>query len=220
MAYVQAQVLVDTPTRHVAKRVNSATTETDALFVNVSSLAYAVYTLGTVASANNFLEGETITAQAGGTAVVQKVTNSTSIAIHSPAGTFTPAQTLTGATSGKVRTQGGSTYANSVWRITVDQIIYNVSGGIAAAAEGKVELSWQADGATNNRSIVVLSGQGILDLKSLGMRANNNANGAGVTGNITISTLLFGANSHYTLFVDCSKTAGYAPVSQDNSWSR
>lgn len=219
MAYVQAQVLVDTPTRHVAKRVNSATVETDQLFVNVSSLSAAVFTLGTVASANNFLEGETITAQAGGTAVVQKVINSTALALHSPSGTFTTAQTLTGATTGKVRTQNGSV-ANSAWRIAVDQIVYNVFGGAGTTNEGKVELSWQADGITNARCIAVLSGAGILDLKNLGMRANNNANGAGVTGNITISTLLFTSNSSYTLFVDCSKGAGFAPVSQDNSWSR
>lgn len=205
MAYVQVQTLVDTDRRHVTKRVNEGTTETNALVVNVAALSYALSTLTTASSANGFKVGETVNSTSGGTATVQDVTNSTSIVVFDATGIFNNGDTITGITSGKTRTQSGALAAETKV-VNVTRIIFNVLGSLAA----KIRMEWEGvGGGANNRTIATLGGNGVLELDTYGMRANNTANNA--TGNIILSTLNWDANCHYTLYVDTSKTAGYAP---------
>lgn len=202
MAYVQVQTLVDTPMRYVTKRVNSGNTESNTLVANAAALAFATVALTTVASANNFKVGETVTAQAGGTAIVQDVINSTAVMLSNVSGTFTTAQTVTGDVSGKIRTQNGS-LANSTYDLQVARIIFNISAGSA------VSLEWEGEGGSaNNRTVAILAGSGEMLLDSWGMRSNNTA--VSPTGNLILNTLQWTANAHYTLLVDVSKGEGYA----------
>lgn len=204
MAYLQIQQITDTDRRHVTKRVNSGTTETSALVVNAAALGYAMVTLTTGVSANNFKVGETVSAASGGTAVVQDVTNASSVILINAAGTFTPGTTITGDTTGAVRTQSGA-LARFEYQLHTSRLIYNIQG----VGDAKVQLEWEGTGGgANNRTIAIVSGDGALEFDSLGMRVPNNANNA--TGNILITTLNWTANAHYTLFVDASKVGGYA----------
>lgn len=212
MAYTQVQTIVDTHRRLVVKRVNYANTETDALVVNASALSYAVITINTNESANNFKIGETVNSSSGGAAIVQDVINSSAIIVISSTGSFNDADTITGATTGKVRTQTGSVVPAD-YRLQLSRIVYNVSGNSNAA---KVELMWQGtDNGANNRTIMILSGANEMRLDDHAMRANNNANSA--TGNITLSTLNWGGDSHYTLFLDFNKEVGYAMPNQQKN---
>ncbi len=212
MAYTQVQTIADTNRRLAVKRVNYANTETDALVVNASALNFAVTTLTTVASSNNFMVGETVTASSGGSAIVQDVINSTSVILISATGTFNAADTITGAVTSKVRTQSGS-LTPSTYRLQLSRVLYNVFGNSNAS---KVELMWQGTGnGANNRTILMLSGTGELRLDDHGMRANNNANSA--TGNITLSTINWGADCHYSLMLDFNKETGYAAPNQQTN---
>lgn len=209
MAYTQVQTIADTNRRLAVKRVNYANTETDTLVVNAAALNFATVTLTTVADSNNFMVGETVNASSGGSGIVQDVINSTSVILINTTGTFNTADTITGAVTGKVRTQSGS-LAPSTYRLQLSRIIYNVSGNAGA---GKVELMWQGtNNGANNRTILLLSGSNEIRLDDHGMRANNNANSA--TGNMTLSTLNWGADCHYTLMLDFNKETGYAAPNQ------
>lgn len=203
MAYTQTQTIADTDRRHVLKRVNYANTETKALVVNASALNFAVFYIPTDPSANNFKIGEHINANTGGVAIVQDVVNSTMITAITLTGTFSDGASLTGNVSGRVRTQDGSV-SNGTYVLEVANMAYDIGG---PTGQEKVELMWEGDADANNRTIAILSGTGQLDLASMNMRANNNANNA--TGNIILSTLHWGANCHYTLLVDVSKQGGY-----------
>lgn len=205
MALYETQVLTDTPYRYCLKLINSGTSQTDVVAVNGASLSYATQLLTTDASVNNFIIGETVNAAAGGSAVVQDVINSTAVMLISVSGTFTTAQNVTGATSGKIRVQNGSVAAANV-DFTVAKILYNVGG---AGLQDQVQLSWQGNGGgANNRVIAILTGDGVFEFDSLASRIPNNANVA--TGNILVSTLNFVANSHYSLVLDLSKKRGFA----------
>lgn len=216
MAYVQIQNLVDTDRRHVLKVINEGTTETGALLINVEALAYRMSILPTDPSANGFKVGEVINAVSGGSAIVQDLINSTAIMVTDSSGTFTDGTTITGAVSGRTRTLDGS--LSPVTKVVnITRILYNVGGDLSA----KIRLEWQGNGGgANNRTIATLSGSGILELDTYGMRANNTANVA--TGNVLVSTLVGGsvawnANCHYTLYLDTSKTSGYAPPYLDRN---
>lgn len=204
MAYLQAQTLVDTDRRHVTKRVNSGNTETLSVAVNAASLLYAISTLTTASSANNFKVGETVNATSGGSATVLDILGPTTVLVVNVTGVFDDADVVTGATTGKARTQSGALVAQT-YDLHASRIIFNVGGPDAA----KLELSWEGTGGgANNRVLAVLSGSGELLLDAFGMRANNTANSA--TGNVLVSTLGWDANSHYTLWLDVSKASGYA----------
>lgn len=211
MAYTQVQVISDTDRRHVVKRVNFANNETNALVVNAAALAYAVVTVTTQASANNFQVGETVNAASGGSGIVQDILSPTTVTLINTQGTFTPGTTLTGATSGRVRVQDGSVVP-AQHRLEVSRIIYNITEN----GDEVVTLMWEGTGdGANNRSIAALSGSGVLDLAVHGARVPNNANSA--TGNITLTTDHWGAKSAYTLVLDVSKNDGYAaPYLQRN----
>lgn len=213
MAYTQTQTIADTDRRLVLKRINYANTETNALVVNASALAFAIVTISTDASANNFQTGETVTAASGGTATVQDVISSTLITVSNKTGTFADNDTLTGGTTGRIRTQDGST-ANATYVLEVANILYDVGG--QTSTDSKVELMWEGNGGgANNRTVAILSGRGILNLAEMNMRANNNANNA--TGNITLSTLGWHANAHYTLLLDVNKRDGYNIVNTERN---
>ena len=192
--------------------VNVGTSETANLVVNAAALAYALSTLTLVANTTadpfNFTGGETVNAAAGGSAVVQQVVNNTSVKLHTVSGTFTTAQNVTGATSGTIRVQNGALSVDSN-TLQVSKLLWDVQG-----VNASVELLWQGNGGgANNRSIAVLSGQGVMELDVLMGRIPNNANNA--TGNILVTTNNFVANSTYTILMDVSKSAGYAAYSGD-----
>lgn len=211
MAYTQVQTLVDTPTRHVTKRINSGNTETSALFVNAASLNFALATLTLKVNSTSYLpfsNGEVVNAAAGGAATVQYVINASTVVLHTPTGTFTTAQNVVGFTSNVTREQLGALVPAS-YRLSVTRILYNIFGGVGADGVSKVQLEWEGDGAANNRVIAVLSGAGTFELDTSAVRANNNA--VNPTGNILLTTLGWNANSHYSLIVDLSKNAGYNP---------
>lgn len=212
MAYTQVQTIVDTNRRLVVKRINYANNETDALVVNASALNFAVKTLTTASAANNFMVGEVVNASSGGSAVVQDVINSTSVILISANGTFNTSDTITGATTGKVRIQSGS-LTDATYRLQLARVLYNVSGNASAS---KVELMWQGESnGANNRTIMMLGGSGEFRLDDNSMRANNNANSA--TGNITLSTINWGADCHYSLMLDFNKETGYAAPNQQTN---
>lgn len=210
MAYVQIQNLVDTDRRYVVKAVNEGTTETGALLINVAALAYSMQTLITDASANTYKVGETVNSSSNGTAIVQDLINSTAVMLSDVDGTFADNDTITGTSTLRTRVQNGSLVPTAKV-VNITRILYNVGGDLTA----KIRLEWQGDGGgANNRTIATLSGSGVLELDTYGMRANNTAVNA--TGNVLVSTLLGGsigwnANCHYTLYLDTSKTFGYAP---------
>lgn len=203
MAYTQTQTIADTDRRHVLKRVNYANTETNALVVNAAALTYAIVRITTDASANNFRIGETINSSSGGTATVQDIISNTLIHVTGISGTFADNDTLTGTSTLKTRTQDGATN-NATYVLETANILYDVGG----PSDGeKIELMWEGNGTSNNRTIAILGGSGSLPLAEVNARANNNANNA--TGNIILSTLNWGANCHYTLVMDISKNGGY-----------
>lgn len=205
MAYTQSQTIADTNSRLVVKRINYGNTETSALVVNASALSYAVVTIPTDNSANNFQVGETVNSTSGGTATVQDVVNGTSLTVISLSGTFADNDTITGVTTGRTRTQDGSV-SNATYVLEVANLLYDIGATNHAA---KVELMWEGTGGgANNRTVAILSGTGQLSLAEMNMRANNNANSA--TGNLILSTLHWDANAHYTLLADVSKREGYA----------
>lgn len=206
MAYTQTQTLCDTDRRLVVKRVNSANTESDALVVNAAALNFAIVTITTDASANNFKVGETVNASpSGASGIVQDVLSSTKITVINVSGSFADNDTITGATTGRVRTQDGVA-APASYRLEIANILYDIGGN---GGNEKVELMWEGTGGgANNRTIAILSGTGQLSLAETNMRANNNANSA--TGNITLNTLNWSANAHYTVLLDVSKNTGYA----------
>lgn len=213
MAILETQVLSDTPRRYVAKRINVGNTETASVFVNAAALGYSVSVLTLDAGSNNFTSGECINAASGGSAWVQSMINSTAVAVINASGTFTAATVLTGNTSGRTRVQSGS-IATTAKNLAAQRIVYSIGGPLDA----KLQLDWEGSpaGATNNRALVVLSGQGVLELDTHGARANNNATNA--TGNILVTTLNWTANSHYTLVLDLAKGAGYEPVTLDSNY--
>jgi hypothetical protein len=217
MAYTQAQTLVDTPTRHVTKRVNVANAESSAVLVNAAALNYALSTLTLKVNSISyapFKVGETITANAGGTAIVQDVINTSTVIVYSASGTFTNTEPIVGATSAVTRVQNADLAAQT-YRLSVARIIFNVDGG-NVANPGRVQLEWEGTGGgANNRSIAVLSGSGAYEFDSFGARANNTANTP--TGNLLVTTIGWDANTHYTLVVDCSKNLGYAPQYLDRN---
>jgi len=215
MAYTQVQVIADTDRRHVVKRVNSANTETSALVVNAAALSFAVVQVTTASSANNFQVGERVEATSGGTGTVQDVLSPTLVNLIDVSGTFANNDTLTGGTTGKTRTQNGAV-APDTYVLQVARVLYTVGGG----NEKSVELLWEGNGGgANNRTIVTLSGTGVLEFDSQGARIPNNANVA--TGNIILTTNQWNANSTYTIILDVNKYSGYAqPYLQRNVLGR
>lgn len=215
MAYMQTHTIADTDRRLVIKRVNSGNTETAGLVVNAASLAYALSTITTVASANTYKVGELVTSSnaSPGWATVQDVSNATSISVTVANGVFAATDVITGNTTGRTRVQSGA-IVPATYDLQVSRIVYNIFGNAAAA---KVELMWEGTGAgANNRTIAILSGSGVWELDTHGMRVNDTANTA--TGNITLNCLNWGADSHYTLLLDVSKVGGYkAPYTDRNA---
>lgn len=86
-----------------------------------------------------------------------------------------------------------NTDGNGTYRIEISEITYCINGG-------SVNLLWDA---TVNIPAVVLSGTGRF--------VDNipNIAGAGITGNILLSTIGFVANSTYTIFLRVRKTTGF-----------
>lgn len=216
MAYTQVQVIADTDRRHVVKRVNVANNESSALVVNAAALACAIVTVTTVSSANNFKVGETVTSTSGGSAVVQDVLSPTKINLINVSGTFATSDTITGGTSLRTRTQSGAPVP-ATYNLQVSRVIYDVSD---SNNDEIVELAWEGQGGgANNRTIVTLSGKGVLEFDTHGARIPNNAVNA--TGNIVITTTNWNSNSAYTVLLDISKQAGYEqPYLQRNTLGR
>ncbi len=210
MAYPETQVITDTDRRHVIKAVNVGVSQTDALLVNAAALSYAVQTLTTGASANNFRVGENVASSGGGTAIVQDVVNSTSVMLINVVGTWTPGGTVTGANTATVRTQSGA-LAVSPYVLHCQRMIFSVGGNTSS----KIEVKWQGNGAANSQAIAVLAGTGVFEFDTHAARIPQQANGA--TGNITISTVNFGTDAHYTLVLDVAKASGYAPPYLDRN---
>lgn len=205
MAYTQVQIIADTDRRHAIKRVNSGNNETSALVVNAASLSHAMVQITTDSSSNNFTIGEVITSASSGTATVQDVYSSTVIRVIDVVGTFADNDTLTGATSGKVRVQDGAKSVPDAYTLHCSKIIYDVTEGNREL----VSLLWEGtSGGANNRTIATLSGKGAFEFDTFAARITNNANSA--TGNIILTTENWIANSAYTIVLDVSKQAGYA----------
>lgn len=211
MAYTQSQTLVDTARRHVLKRVNVANTETSALVVNAAALNCSTSILSLTANTLNFRPGELVNAASGGSGYVQSIVNATAVVLYNATGTWTAATNVTGNVSGTVRVQSGSLAATTK-TLQVARVIYDVGGLL----ESKVQLEWEGTGGgANNRTIAVLSGQGVLELDTHAARVVNNANSA--TGNIILSTINWTGNTHYTLLLDVSKLDGYENPTMDQS---
>lgn len=216
MAYTQVQVISDTDRRHVVKRVNFANSESSALVVNAAALSCAIVQVTTDASANNFKVGETITSSSGGSAVVQDVLSPTKINLINATGTFSDNDTLTGSTTLRTRTQDGAV-APDTYVLQVARVIYDVTNSNNGEV---VELIWEGTGGgANNRTIVNLSGKGVLEFDSHGARIPNNANTP--TGNIIITTNHWDSKSSYSIILDINKYSGYAqPFLQRNVLGR
>ena len=97
------------------------------------------------------------------------------------------------------------------------RVIYDVSD---TNNKEVVELMWEGNGGgANNRTIVTLSGKGVLEFDTQGARIPNNANNA--TGNIILTTNQWDTKSAYTIVIDVNKYSGYAqPFLQRNVLGR
>lgn len=214
MPYLQTQVIADTDRRFVIKRVNTANNEANVVVVNCAALKYALSTLTTAASANNFKTGELVNAASGGSGFVQDTINSTTVILHSANGTFSTSTTITGAESGKTRVQSGSLTPHTK-RVSLEAVRHNIASP-AATAYGKVELVWEGQGGGGNNAVaVVLAGSGDFSLSSWGAKANNNATSP--TGNLLLNVLDWSANSHYTLIIEVNKELGFAMPNFDKT---
>lgn len=211
MAYPETQAITDTDRRHVVKAVNIGVTQTDVLLVNASALGYAVQVLTTTSSANNFRVGENVASGAGGTAIVQDVVNSTSVMLINVAGSWPAGNTITGVQTTTSRVQSGA-LAPVPYVLHCQSVAFNISGNTTT----KLELKWQGNGGgANSQTIAVLTGAGKLEFAALAARIPPQAVGA--TGSVTLSTVSFPADAHYTLVLDMAKVSGYAPPYLDRN---
>ena len=78
--------------------------------------------------------------------------------------------------------------------VRIDRIEYDISGM-------QVSLLWDAD--TDVTAVILSTGQGCLDFSALGGLKNNA--GAGVTGDINLTTLGHTANDSYTIILHMKK---------------
>ena len=124
--------------------------------------------------------------------------------------------TITGTTTLKTRTQNGAAVPDT-YVLQVARVIYDVSD---TNNKEVVELMWEGNGGgANNRTIVTLSGKGVLEFDTHGARIPNNANNA--TGNIILTTNQWDTKSAYTIVIDVNKYSGYAqPFLQRNVLGR
>jgi len=92
-------------------------------------------------------------------------------------------------------------------RLSINKIAWSVASGASATISPRVTLLWRA---TSNTTIVTLTGSGFWDLTTAGNCPLTNNAGAGVNGDILLSTAGFTANAAYTVIIEGKKTAGYA----------
>ena len=212
---VKTLTVVDTHTRAAIHLTNlsDGTGEADVLKVNAAALfgAYRTITL-TNASSQFFRIGETITSSGGATGVVadQELLANASVQVKvvSCTGTFGTGETITGGTSTVARVQTGAQVIPD-YRFTLSRIAFSVLNGAAI-------LTWQGlGGAANNRPAWTCADTGDIVFSELGGALRNDANSA--TGNMTLSTRGFIANSAYSILVNLQKTSGYTAILKERN---
>jgi hypothetical protein len=100
-----------------------------------------------------------------------------------------------------------STGDGSSQRLSITKLFWNVSRGTSSLQDPRVTLLWRA---TSNTTVTTLSGSGYWDLTTGGQCPITNNAGAGVNGDILVTTTGFTASAGYTLIIEGKKTAGYA----------
>lgn len=206
------QVLVDTPTRTVAKFLYftaNGTAEADTLKVNAAALAFGAHTL--VLRNNNVqvISGAVVTgATSNASAYVvdwQRATNTVLVTQLTGNTAFADDESLTftfGTTTATVNSAASSAFATPTRNLDITSIWYSVMPGML------VELGFT--GASSNSPSVLLSGSGYFGKNALPTQIDNAA--ASPTGNFYMSTPVAGANTGYTVIVEFRKTTGFAAV--------
>lgn len=207
------QVLVDTPTRTVAKFLyftDGGTPEADTLKVNAAALAFGAHTLivannNAVVHSGSVVYGATSNAsayvvewrRATNTVLVTQLTGNTAFADNEVL-TFTFGSTVTAS----VNSATSSAFATPTRNLDITSIWYSVTPGML------VELGFT--GASSNSPSVLLSGSGYFGKNALPTQIDNAA--ASPTGNFYMSTPVAGANTGYTVIVEFRKTTGFAAI--------
>jgi len=199
---VTTQIISDTANKVVVllTNVGEVADETNALKVDVSTLAHATSIINFDGAGNGkaFKRGETV--DAGGTpgSAHIVVVNPSTLIVKNVTGTFADNDVLTGASSGAVFDQAGAITA-SVYRIALAKARWSV-GGMTGI------LEWDA---TSNVDFLAMSGNGAWDMSNWPGSIPNNA-GAGITGDVDLSTVNHTANDTYSIMLEFHKTSGYA----------
>lgn len=206
------QILVDTPTRTVAKFLyftDGGTPEADTLKVNAAALAFGAHTL--VLRNNNVqvISGAVVTGGTSGasayvvdwqratnTVLVTQLTGNTAFADNEVL-TFTFANTVA-----TVNSAASSAFATPTRNLDITSIWYSVMPGML------VELGFS--GASANSPSVLLSSSGYFGKNALPTQIDNAATNP--TGNFYIATPVAAANTGYTVIVEFRKTTGFAAV--------
>jgi hypothetical protein len=214
---VKVQTIVDTSHRTsvLLTNLSDATGEADVLKVNAAALVGAFRTLTTVANVTNgyFKIGEVITANtSGATGVVadqeQLSNGSLQLKVVSCSGTFATGEALTGSDSNTTQVQSGAQSIPS-YRFTLSRIVYSVVNGAAV-------LTWHGTGGgANNRVAWNCSDSSDIVFSEIGGALPNDANSA--TGNLTLTTRAFNANSSYSIFMNLQKMSGYTAVLKEKN---
>jgi hypothetical protein len=206
------QILVDTPTRTVAKFLYftaNGTPEADTLKVNAAALSYGAHTL--VLRNNNVqvISGAVVTgATSNASAYVvdwQRATNTVLVTQLTGNTAFADNEVLTftfGNTTATVNSAASSAFATPTRNLDITSIWYSVMPGML------VELGFAGQSA--NSPSVLLSSSGYFGKNALPTQIDNGASSP--TGNFFISTPVAGANTGYTVIVEFRKTTGFAAV--------
>lgn len=207
------QILVDTPTRTVAKFLYftaNGQVEADTLKVNAAALAFGAHTL--VLQNNNVqvLSGAVVTgATSNASAYVvdwQRATNTVLLTQLTGNTAFADNEVLTftfgSSTTATVNSAASSAFATPTRNLDITSIWYSVMPGML------VELGFA--GASANSPSVLLSSSGYFGKNALPTQIDNGA--ASPTGNFFISTPVAAANTGYTVIVEFRKTTGFAAV--------
>lgn len=206
------QILVDTPTRTVAKFLYftaGGTPEADTLKVNAAALAFGAHTL--VLRNNNVqvISGAVVSgATSGASAYVvdwQRATNTVLVTQLTGNTAFADNEVLTftfANTVATVNSAASGSFATPTRNLDITSIWYSVMPGML------VELGFT--GASSNSPSVLLSSSGYFGKNALPTQIDNAA--ASPTGNFYIATPVAGANTGYTVIVEFRKTTGFAAV--------
>jgi hypothetical protein len=212
------QILIDTPTRTVAKFLYHTATgvdETDALKVNVATLAYGAHTLVLRDTTPVVIPGAVVTgATSNASAYVvdwQRATNTVLVTSLTGNTAFADNEVLTftfGSTTATVNSAASGAFATPVRNLDITSIWYSI-------APNNMVVELEFGGAYANSTVyystaMLLAGSGYFGKNALPAQVDNAV--LNPTGNFYISTHNAQNKASYTVIVEFRKTTGFAAV--------